>query len=139
MKTNLKVALTAALLVGSYSAAAATVESATGDWSNIPWAERRSFNIITGDAVEKIHQAFADGSCKMRGQSKNRLNLRVPFLMKFAPDGSVERIVIRKLGCPSVESVLGSSLLNQVKGGDYRATGENEALWYRSEVRLTSS
>ena len=139
MNTNMKAALAAALLLGSVPASAASVEVATGDWSNIPWAEHRAYNIISGEAVERIHKSFADGSCKLRGQSKTRLNLRVPFLVKFGGDGSVERIVVRKLGCPDVESVIGSSLLHQVKGGDYKATGENDALWYRSEVRLTSS
>ena len=139
MNTNIKAALAAALLVGSVHASAATVEAAAGDWSNIPWAERRAYNIISGEAVERIHKSFADGTCKLRGQSKNRLNLRVPFLMKFGRDGSVERIVVRKLNCPDVEAVLGSSLLHQVKGGDFKSTGENDALWYRSEVLLTSS
>ena len=139
MKTKTLAAVAAALLAGSFQASATTVEVATGDWSNIPWAERRAFNIISGDAVERIHKSFADGSCKLRGQTRDRINLRVPFLMKFAPDGSVERIVVRKLGCPAVESVLGSSLLRQVKSGDYKATGQNDALWYRSEVLLTST
>lgn len=139
MTTNMTAALAAALLLGSVPAAAASVEVATGDWSNIPWAERRAYNIISGEAVDRIHKSFANGSCKMRGQTKNRVNLRVPFLVKFADDGSVDRIVVRKLGCPDVEAVLGSALLHQVKGGDYKATGENEALWYRSEVLLTSS
>lgn len=130
--------IAAALLLGAGQASATKVEVATGDWSNIPHLKTRSFNIINGEAVDRVHRSFQKGECVIAGQSKNRLNLNVPFLIQFGEGGAIERLVLRKIGCPSVETVLASTLLQQAQSGEYKGTGVNEAGWYQSELRLTS-
>lgn len=121
------------------AASAAVVEVATGDWSSIHWMKSRSFNIISADAVERVHRAFAKGECKLAGQTKKRLNLTVPFLVQYGSGGALQRVVLRKLGCPTVESILGGVLLEQVRGKEYQPTEQNPAGWYRGELRLTST
>ena len=135
----MKIALAAALLIASAQASAASVEVATGDWSAIPWMTNRSVTTIGAEALESIHRSFARGECSLPGQSKKRLDLKLPFLVEFGEAGEVKRLVLRKIDCPSVERMLASVLLEQVKAGEYRAPRGRAVGWYRSEVHLKSS
>jgi hypothetical protein len=130
----------AGLLFAAAQGPAATLEVATGDWSNIPYAESRNFtNIVSPEAVGRLHDIMAKGECVIPGQSKKRLNITVPFLMHYGSDGKIDRLVLRKLGCTEVESVLGSALIRLAEKHQYKATGKNDAGWYRSEFSLISS
>jgi hypothetical protein len=120
-------------------ASGVSVEVAKGDWSNIPAVTTRPYETIHPDAVEALHRAFGKGECVLPGQSKNRLNLNVPFLLEFSPDGKVKRVVLQKLGCESVERILASVLLKQAQSGDLISPGTNTLGWYRSVLRITSS
>jgi hypothetical protein len=135
----MKAFLAAALLFTAVQASSATLEVATGDWSNIPFIKPRSFLLISPEAVERVHEVLKKSDCKIPGQSKKWLDLNVPFLLHYGPDGQVDRLVLRRLGCEQVESVLGSVLLKLAEKEQYRATGENAAGWYRSEFNLSSS
>ena len=135
----MNIALAAALLLASPQAAAPEVEVATGDWSAIPWMTNRSVSIIGEEALESIHRSFARGECTLAGQSKKRLDLKLPFLVEFGEAGEVKRLVLRKIGCPSVERMLASVVLEQVRTGEYRPPRGEGRGWYRSEVHLNSS
>ena len=143
----MKLALAAALLAlaaPAYAQAPAassgvTVEVATGDWSNVPWMTSRPFNIVTSQVVDLLHESFERGKCRLAGQSKKRIDLDLPFLVEFGESGEVKALVLRKIGCPAVESLLASVLLNQVQAGDYRAPRGQAAGWYRSHLELRSS
>ena len=143
----MKIALAAALLAAAMPAYAmapaassgVTVEVATGDWSNVPWMKSSPFNIITPQIVGLIHESFERDKCRLEGQSKKRLNLDLPFLVEFGESGEVKGLVLRKIGCPAVESLLASVLLKQVQAGDYRAPPGQAVGWYRSQVQLRSS
>jgi hypothetical protein len=135
---KMKAWIAAALLVTSVAASAAPVEVARGDWSGIPLLKERDGNRISAQAVDRIHRALAEGKCSIPGQSAKRLDLNVPFLVQFGAQARVERIVLQKLDCAAVETVLGSVLADQAERGKFISTGENDAGWYRSELRITS-
>jgi hypothetical protein len=128
-----------ALLVSSASAPATTVEVATGDWSGLPELRTRGSDTISARAVARIHEIVATGECSLPGQSKRKLDLTVPFAVQFQPNGTVERIIIPRMNCAPVESIMGRVLLDLVAAGEYRATGENLQGWYRSEISFSSS
>lgn len=134
----MKMLIATALLLGAAQASATKVEVATGDWSNIPLLKSHVFNAMSADVVESLHRTLKNGDCTLPGQSKDRINLRVPFLVEYGQEGRVQRLVVRKLDCAPVERLVASVLLEQVRSGDHKATGENSAGWYRSELRLTS-
>lgn len=130
----------AGLLLASYQDTPPTLEVATGDWSNIPVLETRSFaDIISTDAVDRVHKLLGEEGCVIPGQSKRRVDLRVPFLVHYAPSGKINKVVLHRLGCTKVESMLGSTLLKLAEKNRYKSTGVNQAGWYRSEFTLTSS
>lgn len=134
----MKMPIAAALLAVAAPASAAKVEVATGNWSAIPLLKSRTFNVMTPAVVDSIHRTLKNKECVLPGQRRDRIDLRVPFLVQFGDDGSVQRLVVRKLDCAPVERLVASVLLKQVEAGEHKGTGENPALWYRSELRLTS-
>lgn len=128
----------AGLLAASATAGAQSVEVASGNWSNIPVAVARGQMRMTGEMMERMHQLAAQSSCEVRGFTRTNIEMTVPFLIRFTPDGTVERVVVRRLGCPQLESMLGSIVLQLAQAGEYRPTGENEERWYRSELSFVS-
>lgn len=134
----MKALIAAALLIGSSQAQAVTVESASGDWSSIPLLKSRG-ETLTLNVVERIYKLVESGTCSIEGQSKHKLDMTVPFLVHYAKNGAADRIVIAKIGCAEAESVIGGALAVLVDRGQYRATGENQTGWYRSQVSFSYS
>jgi hypothetical protein len=79
----------------------------------------------------KLYEIAASQQCPSFGLREGWLDLKVSFAVQYAPDGTLDTITLPKLGCPAAESVLGGTLLEMFKGGDYAATGKNEDGWYR--------
>ena len=128
----------AALLLASASATAATVEVASGDWSNIP-EMRQMVDSIDSNAVAAIHESIESGECVIEGQRKGDLDMTVPFLVKFNTDGSVDRLVLEKIGCEKAEGILAGALLKLIDRGSFRPVGGMQEGWYRSSVSFAHS
>jgi hypothetical protein len=126
------------LLLASASAAATSVEVANNDFAWLPPLQSRGNSGLTAEAITTIHQLVRDGQCKIEGQSGPDLDMSVPFAAHFTPDGSLDKIVIKRLGCPKVEGILGGVLLEMFARGEFRATGANEDGWYRSQLSFAS-
>ena len=125
------------LAMFSVPAGAQTLLSAAGDWSNVPEIRARGIYRMDGKAVEKIEEVAKSGECSVPGLGPRRIDLTVPFMIEFTPQGDIQTVVVRKLGCGSLESVMGSLVLQLARAGEYRPTGENQLGWYRSELSFT--
>jgi len=130
----MSLAVALAFLMSAAQPAEPSVEVAGGDWSSIPRMAAQGDNYISKFAIERVQEIFSGNSCTIRGQSRNKLDLTVPFLVQFDPGGAPQRIIVRKVGCPQLETLLGGVVLHLVKRGEYRPTGENLAGWYQSDV-----
>lgn len=115
------------------------IEAGTGHWSNIPLLSSRGFHHITSNQVEMLHEAFESAECAAGQTHRNRLNLDVPFLVQFDEIGTLQRVVVRDLGCRLAEGVIAGAVMRLIKLNEYRATGENAAGWYRGAIRFRSS
>jgi hypothetical protein len=125
-------AASAALFV--QTASAQSVEVAEGDWSDIPAAElARGPAFISDESMTKIDKLLAAGKCKSVGDRKF-VNLNVPILVQFDRSNQVQKIVVRRIGCPEVEAIVGGIAVGRAQLGYYKSTGVNQAGWYRSEV-----
>lgn len=127
-----------ALLLVSVPAGAATVEVADGNWSYLPQLQKRGSFHLSPEAITTIHAVAMTGECNLPGKNGNELDLTVPFAAHFNADGSLNRIVMKRLGCPKVEGVLGGVLIDMIKSGEYRPTGANQDGWYQSDVSFIS-
>lgn len=127
--------LAMALLLAPVPAAAATrVEVADGNWSYLPLMKQRSSDHLNSDALARIDEIVHEKKCTFPGQEGQNYDVTVSFAAHFAPDGSLDRLVMKRLNCPEVESLVGGALLEMIKGGDYRPTGANSDGWYRGEL-----
>jgi hypothetical protein len=118
--------------------AAQQISVGTGDWSNIPQVISRGHVAATPRTVDDIAAAAVSGSCTNVARDVRHVNLSVPFLILFTGKGEVQNIVVQKLGCPKVESLVGGTLLQMAKEGEYRPTGANEIGWYRGQFEVST-
>ena len=126
-----------AIFASTTALANSPVSVATGDWSNIPIVRQAGTLRISNSVIDKIQSAAA-GECALPGQSEKRVNLTIPFMIHFAPDGAVQQVVVRQLNCPAIEKAAGGALLHLARKGEYRPTGENSERWYRGEINISS-
>jgi hypothetical protein len=125
-------AVSAALL--AQTALAQSVEVAEGDWSDIPAvgvAKGPAF--ISDQSMARIDKLLAAGKCPSVG-SRKYVNLNVPILVQLDGGDQVQKIVVRRIGCPEVESIVGGIAAGRAKQGYYKSTGQNQTGWYRSEI-----
>lgn len=125
------------LLISAPAIAAETIMAASGDWSQVPEIQARGVHRMGGTAIDEIEKLAKSGECAVPGLTRKRIDLTVPFVLEFSPGGDVETVVVRKLGCDRLESIMGGVILQLAKAGEYRPTGENELGWYRSEISFS--
>jgi hypothetical protein len=120
------------------TANAQSVEVGEGDWSTVPEIRARGQVRMGSTMVDRLHTLAGLTSCNVQGFKASRIDLTVPFVMQFTPQGAVDRIVLRDLKCPALETALGTVVLQMAKAGEYRPTGQNPERWYRSELSFES-
>jgi hypothetical protein len=116
-------------------AAAQRVEVADADnnWSDFP-ALSKSMTVNLGDgAMADIDRLVASGKCKSIG-NKNRIRMDIPFLVQFSPNGAVERVMLKRIGCPEVEGIAANAAYYAARDGRIKAGSGNAAGWYRGAV-----
>jgi hypothetical protein len=131
--------LAVSLLFVAAPAAAQTVETASGDWSNIPEMQRQNGAVIETDVVAAISESMERGECVIAGQRRHNVDVNMPFLVLFNASGSIDRVVIQPLGCARAEGLLGGAVLRLVQRGGFTQTGQRRVGWFRGEVGFTIS
>jgi hypothetical protein len=131
-----------ALLLGSISAqslaASPTVETADGNWGQLPKLKQRSSDHMSNVAINRIHEIAEERKCQIPGASTRGLTqFEMSFAAQFQPDGTLTRVLLPRLACPEAEGILGGILLKMIEGGDYRPSGKTEDGWYRGELSFT--
>ena len=139
MKRFLALSLLLSSLPAPVLAASPSVEVANANWSYLPNMKQRSSFHLSNVAIARIHEIAREGQCVIPGVEGPLLELDLPFAAHFNPDGSVDRIVMQKLGCQEAEGILGGVLLKMVQGGDYKPDGSNQDGWYRGTLSFTIS
>ena len=112
---------------------AQNVTSGEGDWSGIPELRKNRIIQLSSGAQNMVEKLVAQGKCKSVG-SKDRVNLALPFLVEFTPDNTVVSIMVKRIGCPEVESIAASTALHAAQAGQIKPNGDNPAGWYRGEI-----
>ena len=131
MKRLLALAL---LLAPVPAVSATTVEVGDGNWSFLPLMKQRGSDHLNNDALARINEIIHDRQCTFPGQEGRNYDVTVSFAAHFTTGGALDRLVMKRLGCPEVESLVGGVLLEMIAGGDYRPGGENDQGWYRGEL-----
>jgi hypothetical protein len=138
MKRILVLALLLTSLPTPALTATPSVEVATANWSYLPLMKQRSNDNLSNKAIVRIHEIAKEGKCNI-GLRRGLLDFDMSFAAHFNPDGTLNRLVMQRLGCPEAESILGGVLLKMVQSGDYRPDGSNQEGWYRGNLSFTVS
>jgi hypothetical protein len=130
----IRILLAASAALLSQAAFAQSVEVAEGDWSSIPDAAVADGPAyISEQSMTRIDRLLSAGKCPSVGNRKY-VNMNVPILVQFDGGDQVQKIVVRRIGCPEVEAIVGGIATGRAKRGYYKSTGKNQAGWYRSEI-----
>ena len=131
--------MTFALLVAAASvpAAATTVETANGDWSKLPALSQRGYQHLNEKMQAKLFEIAQSQKCPSFGLKQGRLDLSISFATQYAPDGSLDRLVLPPLNCAEAESVVGGALLEMLKSGDFAPSGKSPAGWYQGGLSFS--
>jgi hypothetical protein len=132
-----KAVLALAALSLSPAASAQTVVSAHGNWSAIPAAKTRHSYAEYVDSNRLtlwMEQALRDGTCKVEGMSPKKFDVDVPYAVLVEPDGSVSQIMIPEMGCPALNTIIGSTVVELSRKGMFKPTGLAQAAWFRDRI-----
>jgi hypothetical protein len=131
--------LAAALLFAGAPAAAQTVETATGDWTNIPEMRQQVGASVDADAVAAISEMIDRGECTIPGQRRGNLDMSVPFLVQFDASGTINRLVVHPVGCARADGLLAGALLRLMQHRGFEPVGGRHEGWFRGEVGFAHS
>jgi hypothetical protein len=129
----------AALLLAAISvpAFAVTVETANGDWSTLPNLSQRGYDHLNEKMQAKLFEIAQSRHCPSFVLKQGRLDFSLTFATQYAPDGSLQRIVLPQLNCAEAESIVGGAVLEMVQGGDYSPNGKSPAGWYKGGLAFS--
>lgn len=113
--------------------AAHSVETAKGNWSEIPLLARHHTVRLSDQALAKIDTLVAAGKCDAIKKDQ-RIDLDMDFLVEFSQDNQIKRVVVEEIGCPEVEAIAATATSQAADKGWLKPTGENEAGWYRGSI-----
>jgi hypothetical protein len=125
-----------ALLLAAVSvpASAVTVEAATGDWSKLPQLDQKGYSHLDEKMQAKLYEIAGSQKCPSFKLVQDRLDLRLSFAVKYAPDGTLDRVILPELNCGEAAGVIGGTLLAMLQGGDYAASGKSANGWYQGTL-----
>ena len=139
MKRILAVALLLTSLPAPALSAPPSVEVASANWNFLPLMKQKSNDHLSNKAIVRIHEIAKEGQCTSVSLRRGLLDFDMSFAAHFNPDGSLNRLVMPRLGCPEAEGILGGVLLKMIQSGEYRPDGSNEEGWYRGHLNFTVS
>jgi hypothetical protein len=90
----------------------------------------------TADMVDKVEEILATEKCRLRGQSKERFDIDVPYAVLVQPDGGAGRVVVSEIGCPELETFVGLVVLELARAGDFAALGQSKARWFGGSLNF---
>lgn len=131
--------LTISLAALAVPAAAQQVSTGVTDWEKLPQVKLGSDDVDYNRLVRWATQELQNPACRGKGMRPNRFDIEEPYAVLLEPNGTVSRIVVREMGCPGLNTVIGSTLVDMAKRGKFRPSGESQALWYGGRLSFAAS
>ena len=135
----MKALFAAAFLLAAAPAAAQVIQSASGDWSDIPMMHPQPGAAVEPGYISAMSDLVVRGRCTFPGQDRGNVDLNVPFLVNFRDDGSVEEVVVHPVGCPNADRVVAGAVLRMIERGGYTPPGQRRQGWFRGEIGFAFS
>ena len=110
------------------------VETATGNWNDLPRLESRGYTHLDSNAMQRIWEIAKARQCKIPGYVTGKLDMRLNFAVQYSPDGKLSRVVLPPLDCPEAEGIIAGAVIAMVQGGDFKRKGESPEGWYQGDL-----
>ena len=107
------------------------------DSERFPAAPMRERQLPYDELLPPIEEILRAGLCRFEGQSYRRFDIRIPYAVLLAPDGTARRFIVRDMGCAPLETFAGHIMIDLVRAGDFRPTGRAVPAWHVGELRFT--
>jgi hypothetical protein len=131
--------LSLALAAAAVPAAAQKVTTGTADWDTFPAVKIGSDDIDYSRLVRWTTQELQKPECRAKGMRATRFDVDEPYAVLVAPNGTVSHIVVREMGCPGLNTVIGSTLADMAKRGKFHPTGEAAPAWYAGRLSYAAA
>lgn len=134
MKRSILV-LAALSLAGA--ASAQTVEVGKADnWDGFPPIKRNSRPLDVSFLSDWAYDILKTGKCKLPGQRAERFDIDVPYVALIEPNGTVKRIIVAETGCAPLDTMVGSTVAEMAKRGEFKPTGQDRAYWFGDRIQF---
>jgi hypothetical protein len=120
-------------------AAAQKVETGTTQWDQLKPATMGTDDVDYGRLVRWATQELQNPACRNNGWRPDKFDIDEPYAVLVEPNGTVSRIIVREMGCPGLNTVIGSTLADLAKRGKFKPTGQPQALWYGGRLSFAAS
>jgi hypothetical protein len=131
--------LTAALAAFAAPAAAQQVSTGSTDWDKLVPARMGSDDLDYNRLVRWATQELQNPACRVNGMRPDKFDIEEPYAVLLEPNGNVSRIIVREMGCPGLNTIVGSTVAELAKRGKFHPTGEKTALWYGGRLSFAAS
>ena len=122
------------LLTALLLASTIPVEVGRFDPANFPHAKMIDRRMPDADLVRRVDVIMANKECAFSGQTKDSYDIVAPYAVLISTGGAASRIVVKDLGCPAIETLVGQVVNELVKAGDFRPDPFGGERWYVSEI-----
>jgi hypothetical protein len=116
-----------------------TVETGTTEWDKLPPAKIGTDDVDYNRLVRWAATELANPACRNGGMRPTKFDIDEPYAVLVEPNGNVKRIIVREMGCPGLNTVIGSTVADLAKRGKFRPTGQPQALWYGGRLSFAAS
>ena len=120
-------------------ATAQTVETGTTEWDKLPAVKMGADDVDYNRLVRWAATELAKPECKGTGMRPTKFDIDEPYAVLLEPNGAVKRIIVREMGCPGLNTVIGSTLADMAKRGKFRPTGQAQPYWYGGRLSFAAS
>jgi len=122
------------LLTALLLASTIPVEVGRFDPAKFPHAKMIDRRMPEADLVRRVDVIMANKECAFEGQTKESYDIVAPYAVLIGTGGTASRIVVKDLGCPAIETLVGQVVNELVKAGDFRPDPFGGERWYVSEI-----
>lgn len=125
-----------ALLFVATPAMAQSVDVGQVDWAKFPKAREKESRLDYADLAGRVENVLRTEKCAIGHATPRQFDITVPYAVLIQPDGKVSRVVVSRMNCTGLETLVGQAVIARSDVGDYLPTGEARPRWYVSALNF---
>ena len=107
------------------------------DPAQFPDAQKVERRMPHADLNHRVEKILESGRCTISGQTKTKFDIVVPYAVRLEASGKPVKVVVKDIGCASIERLVGEIASELANAGDFKITHQSGERWYVSEAYFT--